>query len=261
METRPASPILSTSSVTMAKSLNHTTVCNWRSLTELEATGNPPTPHHTMFCGGRDLLSGLLWRSSYILQSIPLYFTPHPRVHVEEGKFCIATRCLFKVHQFQRHLWLFSGEKVPWGGDCLVWSTHLHSPRTSPAWALTVPCPRKLSVSGKPQPSRTLMWFRMSLGHWACTWAAWRRHKAECKSQPTRSFCFPSVRLISLVISYAISCLIFVSELDCKSQMDLCAWLVMVPLVASREPTRRQWSVNVCDEGGSKEMGKKRVKD
>lgn len=177
METRPASPILSTSSVTMAKSLNHTTVCNWRSLTELEATRNPPTPHRAMFCGGRDLLSGLLWRSSYILQSIPLYPTPIPWRGRE-----ILHPYLFKVHQFQRHLWPFSGEKMAWDGGRLVWSTHLHSPRTSPAWALTVPCPRKLSVSGKPQPLCTLMWFPLSPGHWACTWAAWPRHKAEYKS-------------------------------------------------------------------------------
>lgn len=209
METRPASPILSTSSVTMAKSLNHTTVCNWRSLTELEATGNPLTPHRTMFYGGRDL-------SQVCSDEVHTFYNPSlcipPPFHGEEVEFCITTRCLFKVHQFQRHRWPFSGEKMAWGGGRLVWSTHLHSPRTSPAWALTVPCPRKLSVSGKPPPPCTLMWFPVSPGHWACTWAAWPRHKAEYKPQPTWPFCFSFVRLSRLAISYAISCLIFISS-------------------------------------------------
>lgn len=40
VETRLASPVLSTSSVTIVKSLNHTSLCNWRVFTELGTTGN-----------------------------------------------------------------------------------------------------------------------------------------------------------------------------------------------------------------------------
>lgn len=173
----------------MAKSLNHTTVCNWRSLAELEATGNPPTPHR----------HNVLWWQGTCLQvccdEVHTFYNPSPCIPPpfpgEEGKFCLPSRCLFKVHPFQRHLWPFPGREnaLKWR---FAWCEQLTC--TQPGllqlehWES--PCPWKLSVRGKPQPSCTLMSFHLSPGPGVCTWAAWPVHKAEYTSQPTWPFCF-----------------------------------------------------------------------
>lgn len=140
METRPASPILSTSSVTIAKSLNHATLCNWTSLAGLTAARNLQC--HTQQCSAvaepcpQDCCDQV-----YIFYN--LSFCIPPSLNGKEGRVSITMRFLFEVHQFQKSLWPFSGEKMSWDGVCLAWSTHLGLPRTSPVLALTVPSPRK----------------------------------------------------------------------------------------------------------------------
>lgn len=94
-----------------------------------------------MFCGGRDLLSGLLWQSSFILQPIPLCSTPFRwqgreiLYHYQVSDW--GSSILKEPKAF------FWRKKMSWDGGCLAWSAHMHLLRTTPALGHRVPYPRK----------------------------------------------------------------------------------------------------------------------